>query len=408
VPLIETAPIVTHATQERPLELTALVVGAGVAGTVAALSIAAAGGRAVVVDQGPDPRAVALDLQHPQPLALLGPRSRTRLAEIGVDLGALERLGAYLDAEARHGRSGTLRRSPFAHERILAVDPLRLRRALVEAAAASPAIRLRFDTRVVDADLATGVALLRPTGSGAPLEFSADLIIGADGAASTIRDLIGRAAGGAIARRPVGVSRRVLPLRLPEPPHPLSTGARLLAVADGMSISAAADGSGIARGELLVDTRRHASIDAAGLLRRFPEIAALSAIGPAEIVELPAEAPIEVRVARLSDGRRTVLVGDAACTVFSVDGVDLLRAIDDSGRLVASIAAVVDRAAAISAYEAVTAAEIAAAVRVSDRLIDARTGRGRLPMAARLRGAANLDAILAAGADLRAVARRLG
>jgi geranylgeranyl reductase family protein len=154
----------------------AVIVGAGPAGSTAALCLARAGARVALVDRRAFPRDKACG-------DLVGPRGVRLLAELDVEVGDVRRVGDMIVV----GPSGRRTLLPAFPGRdypghALAVSRLVLDRALFEAAVAAGACPVRdlFVGLRGDPRTPTGIEL---AGGG---ELRADVVIGADGATSRV------------------------------------------------------------------------------------------------------------------------------------------------------------------------------------------------------------------------------
>lgn len=159
----------------------AVIVGAGPAGSAAALCLARVGARVAIVDRRAFPRDKACG-------DLVGPRGVRLLDELGVDLAAARQVGDMIVV----GPSGRRVLLPALAGLdypgyALAVSRLALDRALFEAAVAAGAhpVRDLFLGLTGDPRTPTGVRL---AGGG---ELGADVVVGADGATSRVADAAG-------------------------------------------------------------------------------------------------------------------------------------------------------------------------------------------------------------------------
>ena len=165
---------------ERPFD--AVVVGAGPAGSVAALVLARGGARVALVDKASFPRDKACG-------DLVGPRGVQVLAELGVrvpDAGQ----GSDLLAVGPSGRASKLPAFPgrsYADHGVV-VPRLVFDNALREAAVAAGAVPVQARITAVDAD---GDGTVRAVISSDGRRLAADVIIGADGALSPLARLTG-------------------------------------------------------------------------------------------------------------------------------------------------------------------------------------------------------------------------
>jgi geranylgeranyl reductase family protein len=154
----------------------AVIVGAGPAGSTAALCLARAGARVALVDRRAFPRDKACG-------DLVGPRGVRLLAELGVAVGDARQVGDMI-VVGPSGRRALLPAFPGRDYpgHALAVSRLALDRALFDAAVVAGACPVRdlFVGLRGDPCTPTGIEL---AGGG---ELRADVVIGADGATSRV------------------------------------------------------------------------------------------------------------------------------------------------------------------------------------------------------------------------------
>ena len=165
---------------DRPFD--AVVVGAGPAGSIAALVLARGGARVALADKASFPRDKACG-------DLVGPRGVQVLAELGVrvpDAGQ----GSDLLAVGPSGRASKLPAFPgrsYADHGVV-VPRLVFDNALREAAVAAGAVPVQARITAVDAD---GDGIVRAVIASDGRRLAADVVIGADGALSPLARLAG-------------------------------------------------------------------------------------------------------------------------------------------------------------------------------------------------------------------------
>ena len=155
-----------------------LIVGAGPAGSVAALVLARAGAHVALVDKAEFPRDKACG-------DLVGPRGVQLLLDLGVDLGAYPRVGDMVVVGPRGGRVRLPARPGRAYPPYAVVAPrvefdAMLRNAAIDAGACS--ITARADEPLETAGALDGFVL--STGD----RVRADVVVGADGATSRVAE----------------------------------------------------------------------------------------------------------------------------------------------------------------------------------------------------------------------------
>jgi len=167
----------------------ALIVGAGLAGSLLACYLAEMGWRVDVFERRSDPRAKGYLGGRSINLALSA-RGVWGLAGVGLDAHVLER-----DAIPMRGRmihppgGGATVFQPYSQDTNDAINSVSrggLNLTLLEAAAAMPGVEFHFDQPCVDVDLDACAAMIHQPG-GTTTRVQADLVIGADGAFSPVR-----------------------------------------------------------------------------------------------------------------------------------------------------------------------------------------------------------------------------
>ena len=355
----------------------AFVAGAGISGLSAALALARQGFEVEVFERAPALEAFGAGLQ-------LSPNATRALARLGA-LDAVRALAlaprAIRVLSARDGAE--LARLPLddAERRwgapYLVIRRADLQAALAEAAARLPNLALRLATEVADATVeGAGVAVELKRGGTATRE-TGDLLVGADGLSSRVRERIGFGAAdaprfsGLVAFRAVVEARRApraaaneVTLRLGAGAHfvcyPLRGGAivNLVAVVEAARRGGADDGpwDGVADRSVLDRATAGWSRDARALIAAAADWRAW---------------PLRLRppLARFAFGP-IALVGDAAhpMTPFLAQGA--AQAIEDADALARRLAETTDVARALAAY---SRDRVARAARVQrDALVQGR------------------------------------
>ncbi len=164
------------------------IVGAGLGGALMAVFLGRAGHRVRVYDRRPDPRKGGLGRGRSINLAI-STRGLEALEHVGLDKKLLE-VAIPMRGRMVHALDGGLTFQPYGHEAqhvIHSVSRGGLNRLLVEAAEAMPNVEVRFGRRCVDVDLETAACVFTDIDTGASDSVAADLVIGADGAFSEVR-----------------------------------------------------------------------------------------------------------------------------------------------------------------------------------------------------------------------------
>ena len=177
----------------------ALIVGAGLAGSLMACYLARQGWRVTVCERRPDPRTAGFIGGRSINLAL---STRGRWALRGIDLeDDVLRDGIAMPGRMIHkpvdpatGRIPPVVFQPYSAnpgDANYSVSRSSLNLTLLQAAAAHSNVALRFDMACVDVDPEGGGCEFRD-GSGQSHRIVADLVIGADGAYSAVRQRLAR------------------------------------------------------------------------------------------------------------------------------------------------------------------------------------------------------------------------
>ncbi|NIL63149.1 FAD-dependent oxidoreductase [Salinispora arenicola] len=340
-----------------------VVVGAGLAGSLAALYLARQGHEVDIFERRPDPRS-----------ALAGPEGRSiNLGLSARGMRALDGVGLLADVlkhsvpmrdRVVHSPDGGVRAQPYGvreHEILHSVLREELISLVVSAAEAEPGVRFHFDSLLTSLDRETGTVRVAPTAGGEASTVTADLVVGADGVFSTVRQQMqhGLRANYAQDFLPWGYKELTIPVGTDGQPrvrlealhvwpghealmvaHPNRDGSltcTLFMAHEGPVSFAALDTPAAVR-----DFFR----------RRFPDAEELMPDLVREITEHPVGHLVTVRTAPWRYADRVVLIGDAAHAVYPFYGQGMNSAFEDCVVLDECLTAHSDRAAALAAYEA--------------------------------------------------------
>lgn len=169
-----------------------VIVGAGLAGSLLGVYLARRGMLVDIVERRVDLRSADISAGKSINLAL-STRGLTALDGVGL-ADEMRSLSLPMPGRILHDTSGELAFQPYGRDgqAILSVSRRDLNAKLMDAAEAAGA-RLRFEQRCLDVDLdATSVTVQGP--SGEPTTLEADVVIGADGAFSSVRSRMQRTA----------------------------------------------------------------------------------------------------------------------------------------------------------------------------------------------------------------------
>ena len=167
------------------------IVGAGPVGTLLAILLARTGRQVRVLERRPDPRTSAPERGRSINLALAA-RGLQALEAAGV-LARVQPEMIEMRGRQLHDLAGDgplLAYGQNAGEVIYAISRARLNAVLIEAAAELPSIDLRFEQSVLDVEPRTGALQWRDASGRTVREDAADLVIGADGAGSALRQAL--------------------------------------------------------------------------------------------------------------------------------------------------------------------------------------------------------------------------
>jgi kynurenine 3-monooxygenase len=173
------------ATAER---LEVMVVGAGLSGTLAAMYLARRGHRVEVYERRADPRLSPGDAGRSINLGLSA-RGMAALREVGL-LDTLLETAMPLRGRLVHGIDGALSFHPYGkaeHEVLYSIQRHELNTLLIDAADALDNVTLTFDAKLTALDADNGLAWFVDERAGTEISAKADLVIGADGAFSVVR-----------------------------------------------------------------------------------------------------------------------------------------------------------------------------------------------------------------------------
>lgn len=164
----------------------AMVVGAGLAGSLAAIFLARRGARVTVLERRADLRRNQLSAGRSINLAL-STRGLAALGAVGL-ADAVLKDAIPMRGRMMHDHSGTLTFQRYGREgqAIQSVSRRALNEVLLDAAERIDGVELVFDARCVDVDLEAGTVVTRGP-DGQRTERRGDLVIGADGAFSAVR-----------------------------------------------------------------------------------------------------------------------------------------------------------------------------------------------------------------------------
>ena len=163
------------------------IVGAGPTGALLALLLKRRGMAVTLYESRPDPRSEAAEAGRTINLALAD--RGTHALERAEVLDSIRRLVVPMRGRFVHQVDGSSGLQPYGrlpNEVIYSVSRRKLGNVLLDAAIGA-GVEVRFEHRLVDADVATGMARVRDLRRGLDLEIAMRPLLGADGAGSLLR-----------------------------------------------------------------------------------------------------------------------------------------------------------------------------------------------------------------------------
>jgi kynurenine 3-monooxygenase len=163
------------------------IVGAGPTGALLALLLKRRGMAVTLYESRPDPRGEAAEAGRSINLALAD-RGTHALERAGV-LDSIRRLVVPMRGRFVHQVDGSSGLQPYGRlpsEVIYSISRRKLGNVLLDAAIGA-GVEVRFEHRLLDADIATGMARVRDLRRGLDLEIAMRPLLGADGAGSLLR-----------------------------------------------------------------------------------------------------------------------------------------------------------------------------------------------------------------------------
>lgn len=165
----------------------AVIVGAGLGGSLAAALLGRAGWEVELVERRLDPRQTRAEEGRSINLAL-SERGLHALGQVGLAEPVLAH-AVRLPGRMMHGLEGRLTFQPYgrAGQGINSVSRSDLNRTLLDAAEREASVRIRFGLGCRDVDPDHGTVMLEDVRTGEAVRLEADLVVGADGAFSAVR-----------------------------------------------------------------------------------------------------------------------------------------------------------------------------------------------------------------------------
>jgi kynurenine 3-monooxygenase len=347
----------------------AVIAGAGLAGSLLALYLARAGWQVDLRERRGDPRSRNFVQGRSINLAISA-RGIKALRRAGLESHIL-RDAIRMPGRMIHSRSGALTFQRYSSNRdhaILSISRSALNLVLLNAAAAEPSVSISFDQRCSDLDGERGRATFTNTTSGVEAQVEADLIVGADGAYSTVRGAMQRREGFDFEQSWLGHGYKEMTIApVASGPHaPFAMEPRALHIwPRGSSMMIALpnpDGSFTCTlfwphtsGDDAQDGFDAIGDPVAGrrhFEREYPDALSIMPTFDADFAANPVGWMLTIRCRPWSSGGRAVLVGDAAHAIVPFFGQGANASFEDCEALVDSLERhPTDVAAAIREYE---------------------------------------------------------
>ena len=165
----------------------AIIVGAGLVGSLWAIYLAKAGYKVDVFEMRGDIRKADIAAGKSINLAL-SDRGWRALGQVGIE-EEIRKIAIPMHGRIMHALDGTLTFQPYGKkgQAIYSVSRGGVNARLMEAAESAGTVEIHYHHKCIGADTQEGIAWFEHTKTGASMSFQADLIFGTDGAFSAIR-----------------------------------------------------------------------------------------------------------------------------------------------------------------------------------------------------------------------------
>ena len=168
------------------------IIGAGLSGSLLGIYLARRGWPVELYELRGDLRREPVEAGRSIKLTL-AERGLAALAEVGLAEHVKKHICVPLRGRAIHSGTGTVTYQAYGkddNEVIHSFSRNDLNALLLDTAEAEPTLRIHFHQRCVDIDKESAAATFRDTRTGAETRVEADILIGSDGAFSTVRRLM--------------------------------------------------------------------------------------------------------------------------------------------------------------------------------------------------------------------------
>ncbi|MGH9443514.1 MAG: FAD-dependent oxidoreductase [Thermoanaerobaculia bacterium] len=319
------------------------LVGAGLAGSLLAISLARRGFRVALVERRPDPRRVGASGGRSINLALAN-RGIAALEEVAM-MEAVRPALIPMAGRMLHDEEGRLRLIPYGnkpHEVIYSVSRAGLNDLLLDGAEATGRVALRFGETVCGVDFSGRNVLFRSGGDPRIRSAPYEVLLGTDGSASAVRAAILEAAGGRLDEEPLGHGYKELSI----PPAEgggfrMEKNALHIWPRGEYMLIALPNADGSFTVTLFLPNHGEESFQAlttpeavrALFQRRFPDAVALLPRLVEEFFDNPTGHLETIRCAPWSFEDHALLLGDAAHAIVPFHGQGMNAAFEDCGAL---------------------------------------------------------------------------
>jgi kynurenine 3-monooxygenase len=318
----------------------AIVVGAGLAGSLMTLYLARRGYRVLVLDRRADPGPGGTAADPGRSINLgMSQRGIRALHDIGL-LPSAELSARTVPMRGRvvHGPDGSLTFQPYgtrSDQMLHSVLRADLNHALVAAVQAMPGTDIRYDQRVTDLDRDAPAVIAVDERTGEHTKHAAALVVGADGAHSTVRTLLQHGTRSDFHREYLDWGYKELTI-------PAAPGIRLEALhvwpggTAGLIVAHPNHDGSLTATVFLPFESKHsfATLDRdepieAFFHTTFPDTLDLIPDLAAQFQRHPASSMVTVRTAPWQHDGKVVLIGDAAHAVYPFYGQGMNAAFED-------------------------------------------------------------------------------
>lgn len=345
-------------------QLDVIVVGAGLAGTLAALYLARRGHHVEIFERRPDPRLEAGTGGRSINLGLSA-RGMAALREVGL-LDQLLSTAVQMPGRMVHGTDGSLSFHPYGtadHEVLYSVRRRVLNSMLIDAVEEYGNVELNFDAKLTALDVENGIAWFVSERTGVETSAKADLIVGADGVYSVVRQhlLHGNQADYQQEYMDWGYKELTIPAGPYGRPRTHLEALHLWPGDDALMLANPnRDGSLTCTlflpftGEQSFAALQSPQAVRSFFGRRWPDTLELIPDLVEQFIERPVGPLVTVRTSRWHHNDRVVLIGDACHAIYPFYAQGMNAAFEDCSVLDACLEAnPINRAAALEEYESI-------------------------------------------------------